>query len=118
MLEVKGGAPYPPLRLAQNVISKHKKTTTPNPNKNLSKNEVNSAFSLKIGKAFFRNLFLILAPLIFNHEKFLFGLFSSRVPFLYVLCQRPYGYLSKGIRKHRKSCFEAEYLYGPYYGDH
>jgi hypothetical protein len=36
----------------ENVTIKYKKTTTPNPNKNLSKNEVNSAFSLKIGKAY------------------------------------------------------------------
>jgi hypothetical protein len=36
----------------ETVSSKHKKTTTPNPNTNLSMNKVNSAFSFKIGKAF------------------------------------------------------------------
>jgi hypothetical protein len=36
----------------QNVTIKYKKPTTQNPNKNLSMNEVNIAFSLKIGKAF------------------------------------------------------------------
>jgi hypothetical protein len=52
MLTVKCGTHNPPLRQGRNINSNHNKTTTQNPNKNLSKNEVNSAFSLKIGKAF------------------------------------------------------------------
>jgi len=52
MLTVKCGTHNPPLRQGRNVTIKYKKTTTLNPNTNLSINKVNSVFSLKIGKAF------------------------------------------------------------------
>jgi hypothetical protein len=52
MLAVMCGTHNPPLRQEGNINSKHNKTTTHNPNTNLSLKKLNSAFSLKIIKAF------------------------------------------------------------------